>query len=59
MVSHRSGASLVACFVDPFGNPVDGPADHDGAHRAPLAGMDSPQAVSRTIPIRFAEPNLA
>jgi len=54
----RSGACLVACCAIPCGCPVDRPTDHRGAHRAPVAGLDSPHAVSRTIRIRSAEPNL-
>src|SRR5437762_13780271 len=42
MVSHRRGASLVACCTDPCGCPVDRPTDHRGAHATPLAGLDSP-----------------
>ena len=59
MVSHRSGASLVPCCADSCGCPVDRPTDHRGANGAPIAGMDSPHAVSRTIRIRSAEPNRA
>src|ERR1019366_10250168 len=51
MACHRRGASLVACRADPFGRPVDRPTDNRGAHPAPLAGPDSPHAVSRTLQI--------
>src|ERR1700690_5895 len=46
---HQRGASLVACRADPCGRPVDRPTDHRGPRPAPRAGMDSPQAVSRTL----------
>src|SRR5215469_15750889 len=59
MVCHRSGASLVTCCADLSGCPVDRPTNHRGAVGAPLAGLDSPRAVSGTIQIRSAEPNLA
>ena len=58
MAFHRSSASLVACCADPCGCPVDRPTDHRGAHGAPLAGLDSPHAISRTIRIRSAKPHL-
>jgi len=50
---------LVACCAAPRGCPVDRPTDHRGALGTPLAGVDSPHAVSRTVRIRSAEPNLA
>src|ERR1700688_5144231 len=59
MDSHRSGASLVAGCADACGCAVDRPTDHGGAHGAPLAGMDAPHAVPRTIRVRSAEANLA
>jgi len=59
MACHRSGASLVACRADPCGRPVDRPPDNRGAHAAPLAGLDSPHAVSRTLQVHSAQPNLA
>src|ERR1700720_1365368 len=58
MACHRLGASLVACRADPCGRPVDRPIDNRGAHPAPLAGMDSPHAVSRTLQFHSAQPNL-
>src|ERR1700726_3731670 len=59
MACRRRGASLVACRADPFGRPVDRPTDNRGAPPAPLAGLDSPYAVSRTLQIHPAPPNLA
>ena len=59
MACHRRGASLVACRADACGRPVDRPTDNRGAHPAPLAGLDSPHAVSRTLQIHSAQPNLA
>src|ERR1039458_5768610 len=59
MACHRRGASLVACRADPCGRAVDRPTDNRGAHPAPLAGLDSPHAVSRTLQIHSAQPNLA
>jgi hypothetical protein len=50
---------LVACRADPCGRPVDRPTDNCGAHPARLAGLDSPHAVSRTLQIHSAQPNLA
>src|ERR1700722_1243197 len=58
MACHRRGASLVACRADPSGRTVDRPAHNRGAHPAPLAGLDSPHAVSRTLQIHSAHPNL-
>src|SRR5260221_5867714 len=58
MACHRRGASLVACRTDLCGSPVDRPIDNHGAHPTPLAGLDSPQAGSRTLPIHSAPPNL-
>ncbi len=59
MACHRRGASLVGCRADSCGRPVDRPTDNRGAHPAPLAGLDSPHAVSRTLQIHSAQPNLA
>src|SRR5277367_3358188 len=59
MVSDRSGASLVACCGGPCGCPVDRPTDDRGAHGAPSKRLDTPHAVSRTIRICSAQPNLA
>jgi hypothetical protein len=59
MVSRRCSGPLVACRACPCGRPVDRSTDHRGAHPAPFAGLDSPQAVSRTLQIRSAQPNLA
>src|SRR5579863_5825933 len=59
MVSDWSGGSLVACCADPCSCAVDRPADHGGAHAAPLASVDSRHALSRAIRIRFARRNLA
>ena len=56
MACHRSRASLVACGPDPCGRPVDRPTDNRGAHPAPLAGLDSPHAVSRTLQIHLLFP---
>src|ERR1700752_3395073 len=47
MARHRRGAFLVTCRADPRRRPVDRPTDNRGAHAAPLAGLESPQAVSR------------
>src|SRR5690348_5818426 len=58
MACRQRGASLVACRADPYGSPVDRPTDNRGAHPAPLSGLDSPRAVSRTLPIHSAQPNL-
>src|SRR5208283_4666875 len=52
-------ASLVACRADPCGRPVDRPIVNRGAPPAPLAGLDSPHFVSRTLQIHSAQPNLA
>ena len=59
MVSRRCSGPLVACRACPCGRPVDRSTDHRGAHPAPFAGLDSPQAVSRTLQIHSALPNLA
>ena len=59
MACHRCGTSLVACRADPSGRPVDRPAFNRGAHPAPLAGLDSPHSVSRTVQIHSPQPNLA
>src|SRR5260370_37004082 len=56
MAGRRRGISLVACRADPGGRTVDRPTDDGGAHRAPLAGLDSPNAVSRTLQIHSAQP---
>src|SRR5216684_8751876 len=58
MARHRRGAFLVACRADACGRPVDRPTDNGGAHAAPVAGLDSPGAVSRTLQIHSAQPNL-
>src|ERR1700739_472213 len=58
MGGHRRGASLVACRADDCGRAVYRPADNRGAHAAALAGLDSPHAVSRTLQIHSAQPNL-
>src|SRR6202011_2633245 len=58
MACHRRGASLVAWRADPCGRSVDRPTDNRGALPAPLAGLDSPLAVSRTLQIHTAQPNL-
>ena len=42
----------------PCGRPLDRPADDRSAHAAPLAGLDSPHAVPRTLQIHSAQPNL-
>src|SRR5580704_9463648 len=54
-----SGALLVAGRADPRVGPMDQSADHRGAYGAPLASLDSPHSVSRTIRIRPTESNLA
>src|SRR5579863_1439630 len=59
VASHRSGASLVARDADAGGCPMVQPTDHRGAHGASRASLDSPDAVSRTLRIRSAEPYLA
>ena len=58
MAAHRLGGSLVAGRADLGGDPVDRPTDNRGAHTAALPSLDSPDAVSRALPIRFAQPNL-
>src|ERR1700730_3111549 len=58
MACHRRGASLVVCRADPCGRPVDRPTDNCGAHPAALAGVDSPHALSRTLQVHSAQPNL-
>ena len=52
------GASVVACRADPYGDTVDRPTDNHGAHTAPLAVLASPHAVSRTLQVHSAQPNL-
>ena len=59
MVRHWLGAPLVACRAGPCGSPVDRPTHNRGTHPAPLASLDSPEAVSRTLQIRSTQPNLA
>jgi hypothetical protein len=59
MACHRRRASLVACCADPCGRPVDRPTDNRGTHSAPPTGLDSRHAVSRTLQIHSAQPNLA
>src|SRR5262249_23081349 len=59
MVSYRSRTCLVTCCRDSCGCVLELPADHWSPHRASLPGLDSPYAVSRTIRIRSAEPDLA
>ena len=59
MANHRFVASLVACRAAPCGRPMDRSTDNRSAHPAPLAGLDSPHAVSGTIQIRSAQPDLA
>ncbi len=58
MACHRLGASLVACRADHSGRSVDRPTVNRGAHPAPLAGLDSPRSVSRTLQIHSASPDL-
>src|SRR5216683_1174115 len=59
MACHRSGASLVACRAEPCGRSVDRPTGNRGAYPAPLASLDPPHAVSRTLQIHSAQPNFA
>jgi hypothetical protein len=52
---------LVACLADPSGRSLDRPTVNRGAHPAPLAGLDSPDSVSRTlqiIPLSQISPDL-
>ena len=59
MACHRCSSSLVTGRSASCSRPVDRPTDDRGAHPAPLAGLDSPHAVSRTLQIHSAQPNLA
>ena len=58
MACHWRGTSVVTGRTDPCGRAVDRPTDNGGAHPAPPAGMGSARAVSRTLPVRSAQPNL-
>ena len=58
MACHRPGSSLVDPRADPCCSPVDRPADNCSAHPAPRAGLDSPHALSRTLPFHSAQSNL-
>ena len=55
----RCGTAVVAGRAAAGGRAVVRPADDRGAHRTPHAGVDSRQAVSRTLPIHSAQPDLA
>src|ERR1700722_17851293 len=58
MGCRRRGGALGGCGADAGGCAVDRPAYDSGAHAAPLAGLDSRRALSRTLRIRSAAPNL-
>jgi hypothetical protein len=58
LACHRRPASLVPRRADPRRRPLDRSANHRSAHPAPLSGLDSPRALSRTLQIHSTEPNL-
>jgi hypothetical protein len=51
LARHRRPASLVPRRADPRRRPLDRPANHRSAHPAPLSGLDSPRALSRTLQV--------
>src|SRR5215475_5784465 len=53
------GASVVAGRADLGGGAVDRPAHNRSAPAAPLAGLDPPHALSRTLQVHSAQPNLS
>jgi len=59
MGDRRGGAALGGGRAAPSGCAVDRSADDGGARSAPLAGLDSSDAVPEKIQIRSAEPDLA
>jgi len=58
MACYWGGGSLVIGRADDCGRAVGRPTDNRGAHAAANAGMDSPQALSRTLQIHSAQSNL-
>ena len=59
VAGYRLGASVVACRADPGGSTLDRPANNRSSHAAPGAGLDSPQAISRTLHIHSPQSNFA
>src|SRR5258708_1652767 len=54
MAGDRRGACVGAGRLDAGGRAVDRPAFNHGAHAAPGAGMDTQQALSRTLRVHSA-----